>query len=144
MLLSILVTGMLMHLDSKAANSSGPDFTTLVRDSLIQEGVHRATCRSCGELVLFESRRNIPSKDLPPVMAINTLVYESNNQLHKYWIDGRQGPLLKPFIEIRGQVDGMDDPDVVVYELRVSNHRIEIYLFNVIFVVSGSRGRVEG
>lgn len=90
----------------------------LVRDSLIQEGAHRASCRSCGELVIFESRRTIASKDLPPVMAINTLVYESNNQLHKYWIDGRQGPLLKPFIEIRGQVDGVDDADVVVYELR--------------------------
>ena len=69
--------------------------------------------------MLFESRRNISSKNLPPIISVNTMVYESDNHLHKYWIDGRQGPLLKPFVELTGQIDGVDDTDVVVYELRV-------------------------
>ena len=51
-------------------------------------------------------------------MAINASVY--NEDSLKFWLDSRHQTFLKPRVEIRGEVDGVDDPKVVPYELRVS------------------------
>lgn len=41
----------------------------------------------------------------------------------KYWIDGKRQTFLQSHIELRGQVDGVDDDETVQYELKVRlNH----------------------
>ena len=62
------------------------------------------------------------TKELPPILALNTSIYDSGIPSHRLWVDSRprQGTFVQPFIEIRGQGDGVDDPEVVQYELRVS------------------------
>lgn len=65
------------------------------------------------------NRRAIPSKDLPPILAVNAAVHKNESHL-KYWLDDKDGSFLTPTIEIRGQIDGGDDSMVVTYELRVS------------------------
>ena len=42
-----------------------------------------------------------------------------NEETHKFWLDQRRQTFLKPRVELRGQFEGMDDPETVVYELRV-------------------------
>jgi hypothetical protein len=79
---------------------------------------HKATCQTCKQFATFESRRSIPSQDLPPILAINASAYNEDNI--KFWVDRAQKlPFLQATVGIRGQVDGIDDADVVQYELRV-------------------------
>lgn len=78
---------------------------------------HKATCQTCKQFASFDSRRAIPSKDLPPILAINASVYNEENL--RFWLDDRHGTFLKSSVEVRGQVDGVDDRDAVMYELRV-------------------------
>lgn len=93
------------------------DFESVLRSSLLRHITHKATCQTCKQFSSFDARRAIPTKDLPPVLAINAAVYNEDNL--KYWLDGNS-TFLKPMIEVRGEVDGIDDPDSVIYELRVS------------------------
>lgn len=37
----------------------------------------------------------------------------------RFWMDTRLGKFLQPQIEIQGQVEGEDDPEMVTYTLRV-------------------------
>ena len=103
------------------STASTTEFETIVRDSLIRASTYKATCSTCVQTVTFDSRKAIPSKVLPPILAMNTCIYQPGIASHKLWLDTRQGTLLKPFIEIRGQVDGVDDEEVVQYELVVSS-----------------------
>lgn len=103
------------------------DFASVVRSSLLRYTTHKATCASCArQFTTFESRRSIASKDLPPILALNASVFTEENL--RYWKDGRQrgqqGQLqtqhfLKSSFELRGQVNGVDDPETVTYKLRV-------------------------
>lgn len=95
------------------------DFATVLRSSLIREMSYKATCQTCKQFSTFESRRLIASRDLPPILAVNASVYNPENL--RLWLDTKHGTFVKPFVEIRGQVDGIDDPEVVLYELRVSS-----------------------
>ncbi|KAH9857626.1 ubiquitin carboxyl-terminal hydrolase-domain-containing protein [Lenzites betulinus] len=92
------------------------DFASILRNSLLRRTTHKATCQSCKLFAAFESRRAIRSRDLPPVLAVNAAVHNEDTQ--KFWLDQRRQTFLKPTVELRGQVDGMDDPESVVYELR--------------------------
>lgn len=38
----------------------------------------------------------------------------------KFWLDTRQGTFLQPQIELQGEIEGADDPEIAIYELRVS------------------------
>ncbi|GBE82668.1 ubiquitin carboxyl-terminal hydrolase-domain-containing protein [Sparassis latifolia] len=92
------------------------DFVSILRGSLLRKTTHKATCQSCKRLTNFESRRSIRTRDLPAILAVNAGVF--NEESHKFWLDTRHQTFLKPTIELSGQLDGMDDPESVVYELR--------------------------
>ncbi len=96
---------------------SSADFASILRNSLIREMSHKATCQTCKQFANFESRRAIPTKDLPPILAVNANVY--NQETSRFWLDGRPSTFLKPTVELTGQVDGIGDSDVAVYEIRV-------------------------
>lgn len=94
------------------------DFASILRVSLIRQMTYKATCQTCKQFGAFSSRRSIPSSDLPPVLAVNASVYNEDNM--KLWLDNRQSRFLSPSVEVRGEVDGVDEAMGVVYELRVS------------------------
>lgn len=81
---------------------------------------HKATCPSCRQFSSFTSHRSIPSKDLPPLLAVNAAVYNDENM--ELWLDSRGSSLLKPHVDISGQVGDSEDPVRVRYEIRVSGH----------------------
>ncbi|KAF5372867.1 hypothetical protein D9758_001617 [Tetrapyrgos nigripes] len=99
-------------------NASLPstDFASILRDSLLRKMSHKATCQTCKHFATFTSRRSIPTRDLPSILAVNTCVNSEDN--FSYWFDNRNQTFLKPRIEMRGQVGDMDDPEVAIYELR--------------------------
>lgn len=92
------------------------DFASILRVSLIRQMTYKATCQTCKQFGAFSSRRSIPSSDLPPVLAVNASVYNEDNM--KLWLDNRQSRFLSPSVEVRGEVDGVDEAMGVVYELR--------------------------
>ncbi|KAI0329853.1 hypothetical protein GY45DRAFT_1324455 [Cubamyces sp. BRFM 1775] len=102
----------------KSANDPAQetDFASILRSSLLRRTTHKATCQTCKQFATFETRRSIRTRDLPPVLAINAAVH--NEETHKFWRDQRRQTFLKPRVELRGQFEGMDDPETVVYELR--------------------------
>ncbi|KAF9234026.1 ubiquitin carboxyl-terminal hydrolase-domain-containing protein [Melanogaster broomeanus] len=91
-------------------------FPDILRASLIRQMTHKATCQTCKEFSVFSSRRSIPTSDLPPILAVNANVYNEDNL--RYWLDSRSRRFLSPMVEVRGEVDGIDDVETVVYELR--------------------------
>ncbi|KAG1748914.1 PAB-dependent poly-A-specific ribonuclease subunit PAN2 [Suillus paluster] len=92
------------------------DFASILRASLIRQMTHKATCQTCKQFATFSSRRSIPSSELPPVLAVNASVYNEENL--KLWLDSRQSRFLSPSVEVRGEVDGVDEVMGVVYALR--------------------------
>ena len=94
-------------------------FVSILQNSLVRETHYRATCPLCmQQFSSLVNRRAIPSKDLPPILAVNAAVHKNESHL-KYWLDDRESQFLTPMIEIRGQIDGGDDAQSVFYELRV-------------------------
>lgn len=93
------------------------DFNSIVQDSLLREVTYKATCPFCRRVAVFESRRSFATKDLPPVLAVNTSVFNQENI--KFWLDAKKRRFLTPSLRLHGQIDGVDDPEVAVYELRV-------------------------
>ncbi|KAF7359264.1 PAN2-PAN3 deadenylation complex catalytic subunit PAN2 [Mycena sanguinolenta] len=92
------------------------EFTAVLRNALLRHMTHKATCSSCKHFSNFSSRRSIASRDLPPILAINASVYSAESL--GYWLDNKNQRFLKPQIELHGQVEGVDDPEGVVYSLR--------------------------
>ncbi|KAJ6525112.1 ubiquitin carboxyl-terminal hydrolase-domain-containing protein [Mycena sp. CBHHK59/15] len=92
------------------------DFTTILRNALLRQISHKATCQTCKHFSNFSSRRSISSRNLPPLLAINASVYTEDSL--SYWLDNRNQTFLKPRIEFHGQVEGVDDPEKAIYELR--------------------------
>ena len=78
---------------------------------------HKASCQACKQFTTFTSRRSIPSKDLPPILALNACVF--NEETHSIWLDTKTQTFLSPTVELFGQVRGTDDPMPVTYEIRV-------------------------
>ena len=54
---------------------------------------------------------------MPPILAVNAAVFTP--EALKFWQDGRNSTFLKPTVEVRGEVMGVEDPQGAVYELRV-------------------------
>ncbi|KAJ7184324.1 ubiquitin carboxyl-terminal hydrolase-domain-containing protein [Mycena filopes] len=92
------------------------DFTAILRNALLRQMSHKATCQTCKHFANFSSRRSIASRDLPPILAINASVYGPESL--SYWLDNRSRRFLKPQIILHGQVEGVDDPEGAVYSLR--------------------------
>ena len=65
----------------------------------------------------FKSTREIATAQLPPILALNAAAFSEESL--KFWKDTRQQVFLRPSIELRGYVNGEDDPETVTYELRV-------------------------
>ncbi|KAI0933597.1 hypothetical protein AcW1_005383 [Taiwanofungus camphoratus] len=97
-----------------SANES--DFASILRNSLLRPTTHKATCQTCKQFATFESRRSIRTRDLPPILAVNAAVFTED--IHSFWKDSRHKTFLKPRVELRGQIKGVDDPETVFYELR--------------------------
>lgn len=94
------------------------DFASVLRHSILRHMTHKATCQKCKHFATFSSKRSIHSRDLPPILAVNACVYNEENFL--YWLNSSHGEsFVKPQIKLHGQVDGIDDPIGVEYELRV-------------------------
>jgi len=66
---------------------------------------------------VFESRRSFATKDLPPVLAVNTSVFNQENI--KFWLDVKKRRFLTPSVSLHGRIDGVDDSEAAIYELRV-------------------------
>ncbi|KAF8636661.1 hypothetical protein AX17_003467 [Amanita inopinata Kibby_2008] len=92
------------------------NFATILRDSLLRQTAHRTTCQACKQLSSFSSRRSIPSRDLPPILALNACVFSEES--HSFWIDTKNQTFLSPFIQLHGQIQGIDDAMPVTYEIR--------------------------
>lgn len=92
------------------------DFASIIRNSIIREMSHKATCQTCKHFATFISRRSISTEDLPPILAINTSIYTEESM--KFWLDTRQGAFLQSQIELQGEIDGVRDPEIATYELR--------------------------
>ncbi|KAK0458455.1 ubiquitin carboxyl-terminal hydrolase-domain-containing protein [Desarmillaria tabescens] len=101
-----------------ASNEVQPanDFTNILRDSLLRQMTHKATCQTCKQFSTFSSRRSIASADLPAILAVNACVNSEDNL--KTWMDRRNQTFLPSRVELQGQVEGVDDPEKIVYELR--------------------------
>ncbi|THH31551.1 hypothetical protein EUX98_g2646 [Antrodiella citrinella] len=98
-------------------STDGTDFSSILRSSIIRHSTHRATCQQCNrQFAVFESRRSIATKDLPPILAVNAGVYTP--EALNFWQDGRNSVFLKPTVEVNGEVMGVEDPQNAIYELR--------------------------
>lgn len=96
--------------------SPAMDLSSILRHSLLRQLTHKATCQNCKNFTNFTSRRSISSRDLPPILAINACIYNDDNLA--LWLDVRGQTFLKPQIELRGQVDGVDDQLCTAYAIR--------------------------
>ncbi|PFH50685.1 hypothetical protein AMATHDRAFT_144561 [Amanita thiersii Skay4041] len=92
------------------------EFTAALRNSLLRQMSHKATCQSCKQFSIFSSSRSIPSRDLPPVLALNACIF--NDETHMHWIDSRNQSFLSPTVQLHGQSLGVDDDTAVTYEIR--------------------------
>ncbi|KIY66064.1 hypothetical protein CYLTODRAFT_455741 [Cylindrobasidium torrendii FP15055 ss-10] len=66
------------------------DFASILRDSLLRQMTHKATCQSCKLFSTFSSRRSIATKDLPPILALNACLAGSAENF-KLWMDKAPG-----------------------------------------------------
>ncbi|THH06212.1 hypothetical protein EW145_g4234 [Phellinidium pouzarii] len=114
------VVDLIFPKSAATSSTSSLDFATIVRDSLLRRSAYKATCPLCKQFSTNESRKSIASADLPPILALNTSIYEPGLATHHLWLDARhrQGTFVQPLVDIRGQVDGVDEAEVVQYELR--------------------------
>lgn len=104
----------------KAAPDAPPtaDLATILQGALLREMVHKATCHTCKHFANMVTRRVVATRDLPPILAVNTGAI--NEETIKFWLDQRGQTFLKPTVELCGQIGGEADPEVAVYELKVS------------------------
>ncbi|KAF9567565.1 hypothetical protein CPC08DRAFT_703099 [Agrocybe pediades] len=97
-------------------NQAVPDFSDIVRSTLFRQITNKTVCYSCKQSAFHFSRRSVSSRQLPHILAINASVYSDEH--FAYWQDGRNSTFLQPHITLRGQVNGVDDPEEVEYVLR--------------------------
>ncbi|KAF9453246.1 hypothetical protein P691DRAFT_801586 [Macrolepiota fuliginosa MF-IS2] len=103
----------------KQTNNEQPtlsEFSTILRNSLLRNISHKATCPACKHLAIFSSKRYIPSRDLPPILTVNANVY--NEETWEFWQDNRNKTFLQPLVNLHGQIDGVDDVEVASYVVR--------------------------
>ena len=108
---------------------------------MLREVTYKATCPFCKRVAVFESRRSFATKDLPPVLAVNTSVFNQENI--KFWLDVKKRRFLTPSVSLHGRIDGIDDSEAAIYELRVRDlwAPTEVLLTMRVWVVSCCTGR---
>ncbi|KAI0059101.1 PAB-dependent poly-A-specific ribonuclease subunit PAN2 [Artomyces pyxidatus] len=92
------------------------DFASIVQASLHRQLTHKAICQTCKQYTTLESSRSIPTRHLPPVIAVNANVFTPEN--HRHWLDNRKQTFLTPTIEVHGHIEGVEDHVPTTYELR--------------------------
>ena len=98
-------------------SSPSMNFTSILRYSFLRHTTHKAICQSCKQFTNFSTKRSIPSRDLPPILAVNACVY--NEESLEVWLDARNETFLKSRVRLHGQVEGEDDQVVADYQVRV-------------------------
>ncbi|ETW85417.1 hypothetical protein HETIRDRAFT_432176 [Heterobasidion irregulare TC 32-1] len=97
-------------------SNSAMDFASILYTSLVRRNGYKATCQKCKQFVNFESVHSIPTRNLPPILALNANVHSEESL--EYWLDSRKTTFLKPRVQLRGQTEGIDDFQSAIYELR--------------------------
>ncbi|KAF9483877.1 hypothetical protein BDN70DRAFT_873274 [Pholiota conissans] len=91
-------------------------FADVLQSSLFRQISHKSVCPLCKHFATFNSRRSTSTGKLPPILAVNASVYNDEN--FSFWQDSRTTTFLQPQIALRGQVEGVDEEDEVLYEIR--------------------------
>ena len=99
-------------------SNSAMDFASILYTSLVRRNSYKATCQKCKQFVNFESVHSIPTRNLPPILALNANVHNEENL--EYWLDNRKMTFLKPRVQLRGQTEVIDDFQSAIYEFRAS------------------------
>ncbi|KIM28988.1 hypothetical protein M408DRAFT_329031 [Serendipita vermifera MAFF 305830] len=112
-----------------ASNEALPpsDFASILRNSLLRDYTHKATCQFCKQLTIQQTRRPLAANELPPLLLINASVH--NDDAQRFWHDTRTTRFLKPFLGLDvntepSQAGGLvsesidHSSDLVWYELR--------------------------
>lgn len=92
------------------------NFASILRYSLLRQTTHKATCQSCKQFTNFSTKRSIPSRNLPPIIAVNASVYTDESL--EVWLDARNETFLQSRIRIHGQVEGSDVQVAADYQIR--------------------------
>ncbi|KAF9053213.1 ubiquitin carboxyl-terminal hydrolase-domain-containing protein [Panaeolus papilionaceus] len=101
---------------AKVSKLDHQNFETILQNSLSQRVTHKALCHSCREITNLTSQRTIPSRALPPVLAINACVY--NGDTAQIWQGNRGIRTIPTRAHLYGGAgDGIND-DGVEYEVR--------------------------
>lgn len=98
------------------------DFTFILQNSLFRTMTHKATCQNCKQYNTFTTCRSLPSRSLPPFLAVNASVY--NEDSLSFWQDSRSQRFLQPQVHLHGQVRGIDDSQKIPYTVRVRLHSV--------------------
>ncbi|KAF9532295.1 ubiquitin carboxyl-terminal hydrolase-domain-containing protein [Crepidotus variabilis] len=98
----------------RSSDNPSPKFSDLLSYSLFRPNIHKATCQHCRRFTTFTSIRSIASEKLPPYLAINVSIH--NDDAFSFWRGGTS--FLSSQIPVKGQVNGIDDPEEIVYEVR--------------------------
>lgn len=93
------------------------EFAAILQNSLLRNISHKSTCPACKHLAILTSKRYIPSRFLPPILVVNANVY--NEETWEFWQDSRNKSFLPVQVNLHGQIDGIDDPEVASYIVRV-------------------------
>jgi len=102
------------------------NFTELLKYSLFRSDTHKASCPHCRHFSTFTSTRSIASSQLPPILAVNSSIY--NDETLSYWSDSRNPPFMHSQIPLHGEVHGVIDEEEVLYNVRV---RLPSLILNV-------------
>lgn len=111
----------------QSADQSPSTFSELLKYSLFRPDTHKATCQHCKQFSTFTSTRSIASRRLPPILAVNASIY--NNESLNIWREMRGSHFMTPQFPLRGQVNGMDDSEEILYQVRVCYIIYDIYIF---------------
>lgn len=93
------------------------NFAELLKYSLFRPDTYKASCPHCRHFSTFTSTRTISSSQLPPILAVNSAIY--NEDILSYWRETRNPPFMQPQISLRGQANGVDDREQILYNVRV-------------------------
>ncbi|EMD34423.1 hypothetical protein CERSUDRAFT_117294 [Gelatoporia subvermispora B] len=101
-----------------ATNETGTSgFANLLRRSLSRVSQHKGACPDCGKHGILQTRREVATRHLPAILAVNAAVYSEESLSH--WKDRPRGErFISPVIHLTADVLDKPDEMPVMYELR--------------------------
>ncbi|OCH89095.1 PAB-dependent poly-A-specific ribonuclease subunit PAN2 [Obba rivulosa] len=92
-------------------------FSGVLRRSLSRTSQHKGICPDCGKYSVIQTRRQVATRDLPPILAVNAAVYNEDSLNH--WKDKPRGErFVRENILVTGDLIHDEDVEPVEYELR--------------------------